>query len=210
MASVFQSAAQDFQRWELPQVGVGHPLRRATDPPEQQPTVRELEALEQQARAEGFSAGQAEGLASGQQQVREQLARFEALCDAAARPLQVLDDEVEKELARLATVIAQRVIARELQLSPELIMQAVRQAVAALPAAARELRVHVHPDDLALLRDLGTTQSHWQLLADPALARGDCQLESERSRLDARVDTRLAAVIDAVLGDDADKEEGEG
>src|SRR3546814_1498941 len=50
--------------------------------------------------------------------------------------------------------------------------------------SARELRVHVHPDDLALLRDLGAVESHWQLLADPALARGDCRLESERSRLD--------------------------
>ncbi|MES1153475.1 MAG: FliH/SctL family protein [Rhodanobacter sp.] len=41
------------------------------------------------------------------------------------------------------------------------------------------------------------------MLADPALSRGDCRLESERSRLDARVETRLAAMIDAVLGDDA-------
>lgn len=209
MASVLHHAAQDFQRWELPEVGVDHPRRRATDPPVQQPTVRELEALEQQARAEGFTAGHAEGLASGRQHVREQVARLEALCDAAARPLQSLDEQVEKELARLATVIARRVIARELQLSPDLIAQAVRQAATALPAAARELRVHVHPDDLALLRDLGAAESHWQLLADPALARGDCQLESERSRLDARVDTRLAAVIDAVLGDDVDDEEGE-
>jgi flagellar assembly protein FliH len=82
----------------------------------------------------------------------------------------------------------------------------VREAATALPAATRELRVHVHPDDLALLRDLGAVESHWQLLADPALARGDCRLESERSRLDARVDARLAAVVDAVLGDDAEGE----
>ena len=39
--------------------------------------------------------------------------------------------------------------------------------------------------------------------SDPALARGDCRLESEHSRLDARVETRLAAIIDALLGDEA-------
>jgi flagellar assembly protein FliH len=39
----------DVQRWELPNVGNGElPTRRKDDPP--QPTVRELEALEQQAR----------------------------------------------------------------------------------------------------------------------------------------------------------------
>jgi flagellar assembly protein FliH len=62
----------------------------------------------------------------------------------------------------------------------------------------------VHPDDLPLVQDAPTTDSHWQCVADPTLARGDCQLESTRSRLDARVETRLAAVIDAVLGDAAD------
>lgn len=206
MAAVFHNAAQDFRRWELPEVGNDHPHRRATDPPVQQPTVHELEALHQQARSEGFTSGHAEGLAAGQQQVREQLARLDALCDAVARPLQSLDEQVEKELARLATVIARRVIARELQLSPDLIAQAVRQAATALPAAARELRVHVHPEDLSLLRELGAVESHWQLLPDAALSRGDCRLESERSRLDARVDVRLAAVVDAVLGDDAGDE----
>jgi flagellar assembly protein FliH len=87
---------------------------------------------------------------------------------------------------------------------PERIAQAVRQAVAALPAATRELRVRLHPDDLALLRELDAAEPHWQLQADPSLERGDCVLESERSRLDARVETRLAAMIDAVLGDEAD------
>ena len=63
MAAVLHNAAQDFRRWELPEVGIDHPHRRATDPPAPQPTVRELEALHQQARAEGFPSGHAEGLA---------------------------------------------------------------------------------------------------------------------------------------------------
>ncbi|HSN32149.1 MAG TPA: FliH/SctL family protein, partial [Ideonella sp.] len=123
------------------------------------------------------------------------------LYDAAARPLQAFDEQAGQELARLAMLVAQRVIACELRLSPDLIARAVREAAGALPAAARELRVHLHPQDLALLHELGAAESHWQLFADPALARGDCQLESERSRLDARVETRLAAIVDAVLGD---------
>ena len=131
------------------------------------------------------------------------MAELDALYDAAARPLQVLDEQTGQELARLAMVVAQRVIAHELQLSPELVIQAVRQAATALPAATRELRVHLHPADLALLRESGAIEGHWQLLADPSLSRGDCRLESERSRLDARVETRLAAMIDAVLGDEA-------
>ncbi|HUH54949.1 MAG TPA: FliH/SctL family protein [Rhodanobacter sp.] len=201
------SNGPDVQRWELPNVGNGElPNRRKDDPP--QPTVRELEALEQQAREEGYAAGRAEGLAAARQQLQQNMARFDALCEAAARPLQALDDRTEQELARLAIVMARRVVARELQLSPDLIAKAVRQAAAALPAATRDLRVHLHPDDLALLRELGAVESHWQLHADASLTRGGCQLESERSRLDATVEARLAAVVDAVLGDDVDDEAG--
>ena len=196
------AAAPDIHRWELPHVGILHAAARAANAVPQ-PTVRELEALERQAREEGYAAGRAEGLMAAQQQLREQMARLDAVYNAAAFPLQALDQQTEQELARLAMLVARRVIAHELQLSPGLILQAVRQAVAALPAATRELRVHLHPDDLALLREASAAESHWQLLADPQLARGDCRLESERSRLDARVDTRLAAVIDGVLGEDS-------
>lgn len=203
MTAATQHAASNVQRWELPDVGTRQWAEKTANAVAQ-PTVCELEALEQQAREEGYAAGHAEGLAAAQQQQSERLARLDALYAAAAHPLQLFDEQTEQELARLATVIARRVIAYELQLSPGLIVQAVRQAATALPAATRELRVHLHPDDLTLLRELGAAESHWQLLADPLLARGDCQLVSERSRLDARVETRLAAVIDAVIGDDAD------
>ena len=203
MVATIHNATADFQRWELPNVGIRPTASQAANAPPQ-PTVRELAALEQQAREEGYAAGHAEGLAAAQQQLRERMARLDALYDAAARPLLALDEQTGQELVRLATIVAGRVITRELQLSPDLIARSVREAAAALPAATRELRVRVHPEDLALLQELGAAESHWQLLADPALTRGDCQLESERSRLDARVETRLAAVIDAVLGDDAD------
>ncbi|GAA0889570.1 FliH/SctL family protein [Rhodanobacter soli] len=202
MTATTHNAAADFRRWELPNVGIQPTASKAanTSP---QPTVRELAALEQQAREEGYAAGHAEGLAAAQQQLQQRMAELDALYDAAARPLQVLDEQTGQELARLAMIVAQRVIAHELQSSPELVVRAVRQAATALPAATRELRVHLHPADLALLRDSGAVEGHWQLLADPALSRGDCRLESERSRLDARVETRLAAMIDAVLGDEA-------
>ncbi|MFC5436796.1 FliH/SctL family protein [Rhodanobacter umsongensis] len=196
--------AQDFQRWELPNVGTQPTAAKAANTTSPQPTVHELAALEEQAREEGYAAGRAEGKAVAQQQLRERMAQLDALYEAAARPLQILDEQTGQELARLATIVASRVIASELKLAPELIARAVRQAAGALPAATRELRVHVHPDDLALLQELGAAESHWQLLADPALARGDCQLESARSRLDARVETRLAAIIDAVLGEGAE------
>ncbi len=192
----------ELQRWNPPQMGEAHEVPMSVPDSAPRPTVRDLEALEEQAREEGYAAGHAEGLAAAQQQARTQVARLEALYASAARPLQSLDQATEQELARLALVVARRVIAHELSSSPERVVEAVRQAAAALPSATRELRVRLHPDDLKLMRELDAAETHWQLLADPAISRGGCRLESERSRLDARLETRISALVDAVLGDD--------
>lgn len=211
--TMVHAATEDFQRWELPNVGSPVAPAKPSAGEPSPPTVRELEALERQAREEGFAAGQAEGLAEGraaaQKQLREHMKSLDALCEAAARPLQLLDDEASAELAQLAALVARRVIVHELNMAPELVAGIVRQAAAALPMATRELRVYLHPADLALLQELGTAERHWQLLGDSTLSRGDCRFESERSRLDARVETRLAAVIDALLGDDGAAAEDE-
>lgn len=205
VAVLTDHAVSGYQRWEPPQVGDHAPAPPpAAAEPVVHPTVSELEDLERQAREEGRAAGFAQGLAEAREQGRAQLARLEALCTQAARPLAALDTEVEQELAHLALVIARRVLAQELATHPEHIVSAVRQAVAALPAAHRKLQVRLHPDDLALLRELEAAEADWQLVADPTIQRGGCLLESERSRLDARVETRLAAMIDAVLGDEGE------
>ncbi|BFI97078.1 MAG: flagellar assembly protein FliH [Rhodanobacter sp.] len=210
MAAAIHDAGSEYQRWEMPNVGDDpEAVPQAANDLPPLPTVRDLEALEQQARDEGRAAGLAEGRALAQQELLQRLAQFDALCEAAARPLQAMDEHVVHELAQLAMVVAGRVVAHELKLSPELIARAVREAAGALPANTRELRVHLHPQDLALLQSLGQVEKHWQLQADPALVRGDCVLESEHSRLDARVETRLAAMADAVLGEAGETHGGE-
>lgn len=202
MVVAIHDDALGFARWEPPDVGDPAP------PPEPaadvaQPTVRDLEAIQQQAHDEGRAAGLAEGRAIAQKELQERVARLESVYAAAAHPLLALDEQAASELAQLAMIVARRVIASELHLMPELVAKAVQQAAKALPAATREIRVYLHPDDLALVRAMEIAERDWQLVADPNLDRGDCRIESERSRLDARVATRLAAAVDAVLGDAA-------
>nr|WP_199040801.1 flagellar assembly protein FliH [Dyella sp. ASV24] len=194
-----------FERWLPPEVG--EPAAPEPVPVEavQQPTVRDLEALEEQAREEGYAAGHAQGMAEASDVLQERMQRLDALLESAARPLRSMDELVELELARLAMTVARQVVAHELRTAPDLVVEAVRQAALALPSASGNLRVRLHPDDLALLRSLDMVESHWQLLPDNSLQPGDCLLESERSRLDARVETRLAAVVDAVLGAEAEE-----
>lgn len=60
--------------------------------------------------------------------------------------------------------------------------------------------VHLHPDDLAVLRDTATggtlsaEDGEVQWVADPALALGGCILQSPQGGIDARLETQLRAL----------------
>ncbi|MGH8314622.1 MAG: FliH/SctL family protein, partial [Steroidobacterales bacterium] len=49
---------------------------------------------------------------------------------------------------------------------------------------------------------LAPTESEraWQIVEDPVMARGGCEVVSATSRVDARIETRLAAILSELLG----------
>jgi flagellar assembly protein FliH len=192
----------DVALWQPPLVGADEAVAPAVS--EEPCESFDPAAAEQVARERGYADGLQAGREAARAELQQSVARLEALLEAMARPLQSLDEATECELARLAALVARRVVAHELRTQPERVVQAVHAAVAALPAATRQLQVYLQPDDLALVRDAGCADAHWELLSDATLARGDCRLESEHSSLDARVETRLASLVDALLGEDSD------
>jgi len=208
MVILAREHALGYERWELPEVGDPVPVPRKEEVATPQPTLADIEAIERQAREEGFNAGLTEGRAMARRELVALTARLEALYEAAAKPLATLDAEVARELAWLATVIAERVVGSELAMTPEMILGVVHRAVQVLPAGERHVRVFLNPDDASLVREhRNAGEGDWTVVDDPQLSRGDCRLESENSRLDARLRTRLDSVIAAVLGDDVPGED---
>jgi flagellar assembly protein FliH len=171
----------------------------------------ELDVIGQDAWEAGFARGLEAGHVAALTQQRPQLqalqqqaARLQSILDLLATPLATLDDTVEIELANLACSIARHVVRRELRSDPAQIIGAVREAVGLLPVASRNVRVHLHPDDAAILREkLAEPQAEraWTLVEDPVLERGGCRVVTENSQIDARLESRIGAVIAAVLGD---------
>jgi flagellar assembly protein FliH len=174
-------------------------------------SVAELDAIGQQAWEEGFARGLEAGTAAGLseqkphlQALSQQVRQIESVLDFVSQPLDGLDELVEVQLAELSCSIARHVVRRELRIDPSQVIAAVRATVALLPIAARDVRVHLHPEDASILRErLSEPQSHraWTLIEDPVLERGGCRIVTDDSQIDGRVETRLGAVIASVLGD---------
>ena len=74
-----------------------------------------------------------------------------------------------------------------------------------VPLAAREVRVHLHPEDAAVVRQhLAPTESEraWAIVEDPTLSRGGCMVRTENSQIDVRLDSRINAIIANALGEE--------
>lgn len=162
------------------------------------------------AHAEGLAAGRAKALAEGAQKTAREVQRLLTICEELAQPLAKVDDAVVEQIGELAVMIARHLVRRELKHAPGEVVGVVREAMRLLPLATRRARIHLHPDDLLIVQEALAVRSDtaWQLEADPLVSRGGCVVETEISRIDAQVESRIAAVASKMLGGErgADRE----
>ncbi len=167
------------------------------------PTAQSLEALHQQAYDEGRALGYADGLAAGESEIAEKVAHLAGLVDTLAEPLNALDDEVVGSTAELAILIAKHLVRRELKIDPGEIVAVVRDTMQHLPVAARNPRIRMHPEDIEIVESalaIGEESRSWRMQPDPLVTRGGCIVETEASRIDASVESRLAAIVSKMFG----------
>jgi flagellar assembly protein FliH len=201
-----------YQRWEapsvqgpvvggMPQGGEGGGMMSAG----------RLQELERIAREDGFKAGYADGLEAGRRELDGRLRQFDDLLAALATPLDQVDEAVEHELVALALAVARQLVRREIRTSPGEIVAVVREAMAALPSASRELELRLHPEDALLVRDalnLAEGGRNLRLVDDPVLTRGGCTISTDIAQVDATLESRLNAVITEVLGGERQRDGG--
>lgn len=197
MSKVFtKEASADAAVWTAPDMSAPYSRQSL-------PTVSGLADLQAEAYKEAFDQGLAEGREAGRGEVRAQVEKLAGMFYDLAKPFELLDAEVERELLTLAMALARQIVRRELKTDPTQIIGIIRDAIAALPVAAREVRVHLHPEDAAVVRqNLAPTESEraWAIVEDPVMARGGCQITTATSRIDARLETRLAAILSELMG----------
>jgi flagellar assembly protein FliH len=194
--SFTKAAAADAELWTAPDMGNASVVHKV-------PTVSALADLQAEAYKEAFELGLAEGREAGRGQVRAQVEQLAGMFYDLAKPFEELDAEVERELLTLAMALARQIVRRELKTDPTQIIGIIREAISALPVAARDVRVHLHPEDAVVVRqNLAPTENEraWSIVEDPVMARGGCQITTATSRIDARLETRLGGILSELMG----------
>lgn len=164
-----------------------------------EPSAEQWRAQVAAARQAGYEDGYRDGLVALEgfkQGLAEQTAaQLAALVDSFEREFDALHAALAESVARATVQLARQVLRHELHSHPETIARVTAEAVNAVLASARHVTVQVHPQDLPLvaagaeevLRARGA-----RLVADAAVARGGCRVESDVGAVDAGIATRWA------------------
>ncbi|OOZ37000.1 flagellar assembly protein FliH [Solemya velesiana gill symbiont] len=205
----------EARQWQPPDVGGKGALNAAK--PGKLLTADQLEQLQKEAYDEGYEQGKKAGFECGHKEglVRgsEQLKQFDELMQTLNTPLRQLDEQVEHELVELVVSMVKQLVRREVRADPGQIVGVVREAVAVLPVASRNVRLVVHPDDAAMVREVyevGEKELGWKIVEDPQIARGGCRVMTETSQVDATLESRLAALVAPILGGERDLDDSSG
>lgn len=191
------SSAAEVSRWAVPAIdgsdGKGYL------------TAGRLEELQKDAYDEAWQKGHTDGLAAGHKEIQRRADRYNELLRALCRPFDELDESVETQLVELSMALVKQLFRREIKLNPSHVIGVVREAIQLLPIASRSVHVHLHPEDAILVREsLAPAEGEpaWTIVEDPLITRGGCNVITDNSQIDATVDARLQAAINAVLGEE--------
>ena len=191
------ASTEEIKRWEIPAID-GNADNGFL-------TAGRMQELQKQAWEEAYETGRQEGIKAGEEEARARAERLDLLLVALARPFDELDETVEKQLVELAMTVVKQLFRRELRIDPTHIIGVVRDAIKLLPAASRDVQVHLHPEDAALVHEsLSPSEGEraWKIVEDPLISKGGCKVSTENSQIDAQAETRLQAIISAIAGDE--------
>ena len=195
--AISNNTAKAWARWQMPQMQ--DELVVAPPAPPSMPFNPEdtLSSSREEARRAGWEQGLSEGRQAARGELRLQADRLQHVIEQLAAPLAQAGQDVQEELVLLAMAIARQIVQRELSTQPEQIRDVVTQAIAALPAGNRHLRIHLHPEDAHLLAENMDVHdgSSWKIIEDAALTRGGCIVDAGATRIDARLETRLQDIL---------------
>lgn len=212
-----------FDRWALPSFDPQVELPPEPEPepeqaaPEEPPqveevavedvkplTLDELEAIRQDAYNEGFATGERDGFHAGQLKAKQEaevalaakIGALEQLMSHLLNPIAEQDQALELGMVNLVSQVARQVIQRELSSDSTQIRHVLREALKLLPMGASNVRIHVNPQDFEVIKALRERhEESWRILEDESLLPGGCRVESESSRIDASVETRMAQAL---------------
>ncbi len=166
------------------------------------------ESIEMDAYNQGLTQGQKEGQKMVAKRLEPLFSTFKNAIEELTRTRQALVERHEKDIIDLVCLIAEKVVHREVSLSPEIVLDTVRDACKHL-MDHDDVRLRLHPSDYEYLREIeGILRHHVTdikgvtILEDPSVERGGVILETSFGEIDATIRSQIEQIRDALVEED--------
>lgn len=154
------------------------------------------------------------GLAQGRERAAEKMALLVQALEKSHRDLlgfrAAIETEAEKQAVGLALGLAQTVMRTQVAFDADVLRSALDEAVKWAPAESI-LRVRVNTDDLAAAESLckPLAAGRVEIVADAAIGRGGCVVETKLGDLDSTIEQRWEAAAKLLRAAAAEEEESD-
>ncbi|AAV82038.1 MAG TPA: flagellar assembly protein FliH [Idiomarina loihiensis] len=155
-------------------------------------------------KKDGFEAGEQQGVEAGKEAMQEQQQQLRVLLQSLSHPNERITEAVQDELIDMVTELTRVICLDFAANSKELIVKAVREAIAVLPVTDQRVIIHLNEEDLAILQSTFSEdelkEKGWLLNKDDLLERGGCRVTTESSTIDYTLTSRMEDVFSKLKG----------
>ena len=105
--------------------------------------------------------------------------------------------QFKEQVVTISLAVAKKIIAQELQMDPEIIVNTMKKALESLESE-KNIEIELHPDDKILIETnnnmktfFPNSDQSWQLIGNNVISRGGCKIRSVSGIIDATLESQL-------------------
>ncbi|WP_420592037.1 FliH/SctL family protein [Bacterioplanoides sp.] len=154
---------------------------------------------EQEGRQQGFDSGEAQGLEQGQQQIQQACEQLSRINQHLRASVIERDQQLPIVVCEMIRNLSSQVLQHELSLGNLAMEQFIRDALQELPGTGQAVKVYLNAADISHLDRSGFDTETMHFHSDPALAAGDCRIETEQTLIEYSVSEKLNAELEVFI-----------
>jgi flagellar assembly protein FliH len=163
--------------------------------------MKKADLIQEQGYQDGFKKGQDEAL----RDKKFYSERFAKLETELIEHFQKSWDEIEPEMIMLSVEIAKKIVKHEIDSNSNVVLVTIREALRQL-RDRQDIKIWVNPDDYQLvisrkddIKSFCDGIRSMEIVENRRTDKGGCLVESKNGHLDARIETQLNVVENAML-----------
>lgn len=164
----------------------------------------QTEEISEKAYVKGYEEGEKAGMEAEKKKLKPVLETLRASISELDNVRSELHSSAERQAVELALVIAKKIVGHEVSINKEVIFRVLKETLKRV-TDQEEIHIKINPSDLQAIKDaefqvssIGKGVENVTLESADAISRGGCLIETNFGVIDARIDSQVQVVEEAL------------